>query len=206
MLAYRTVPGSAPLLPLPYDNLHPLQKSEICERASPHGAITERHKITFQNIFIHRSWLVEWTSYPHPKCWIPHNFQASPENSSVISWLHLKKKKKKKKTLLPFLNFALFSQNSHRLARICSEQCLEICITSTSFVGLPLYNVLLIVFLNCMSLWIKASAKWINVNVTGKEMQQMTLLVPHHADSESSSTRPGEHRETIVWTADVLNH
>ncbi len=46
-----------------------------------------------------------------------------------------------------------------------SEQCLEICITSTSCVCLPLYKVLLIVFLNCKSLWIKASAKWINANV-----------------------------------------
>ncbi len=45
-----------------------------------------------------------------------------------------------------------------------SEQCLEICITSTSCACLPLYNVLLIVFLNCKSLWIKASAKWINAN------------------------------------------
>ncbi len=83
--------------------------------------------------------------------------------SSVITWLNLKKKKKK--MLLPFLNFTLFSLNSHRLARICSEQCLEICITSTSFVCLPLYNVLLIVFLNCKSLWIKVSAKWIHLNV-----------------------------------------
>ncbi len=37
--------------------------------------------------------------------------------------------------------------------------------TSTSCYCLPLYNVSLIVFLNCKSLWIKASAKWINVNV-----------------------------------------
>ncbi len=32
---------SALLRPLPYDNLHPLKKSEICERATPCGAITE---------------------------------------------------------------------------------------------------------------------------------------------------------------------
>ncbi len=81
---------------------------------------------------------------------------------SSITWLHLKKKHKK---TLPFLNFALFSLNSHHLARIGSEQCLEICITSTSYVCLPLYNVLLIVFFNCKSLWRKASAKLINVNV-----------------------------------------
>ncbi len=40
-----------------------------------------------------------------------------------------------------------------------------LCITSTSYVCLPLYNVLLIVFVNCTSLWIKASAKLINVHV-----------------------------------------
>ncbi len=73
------------ILPLPYDNLHPLKKSEICGRASPHGAITERHKITLQNVFIHRSWLVEWTSHPNPECWVPDNFQATPENSSLPS-------------------------------------------------------------------------------------------------------------------------
>ncbi len=52
---------------------------------------------------------------------------------------------KKKKPSLSFLNFALFPLTSHCLARICSEQCLEICITSTSYVSLPLYNVSLIV-------------------------------------------------------------
>ncbi len=32
-----------------------------------------RLKITFQNILVHRSWLVEWSSHPHPGCWIPVN-------------------------------------------------------------------------------------------------------------------------------------
>ncbi len=62
--------------------------------------------------------------------------------SSVITWLHLKTI-----FLNTFaLNLALFSLNSHRLARICSEQCLEICTTSTSCVCLPL------LFFNCKSL------------------------------------------------------
>ncbi len=78
--------------------------------------------------------------------------------SSVITWLHLKKKINKIPSL-SFLNFALFPLTSHRLDRICSEQCLEICITSTSCVCLPLYNVSLIVFLNYKLLWIKESAK-----------------------------------------------
>ncbi len=73
--------------------------------------------------------------------------------SSIITWLHLKKKTKK--TSLSFLNFALFPHNSHSLARICSEQFLELSITSTSCVCLSLYNVSLIVFLNCKLRWIK---------------------------------------------------
>ncbi len=48
----------------------------------PHGTITERLKITLQNILVHRSWLVEWPSHPHPECWIPVNLQATTENVS----------------------------------------------------------------------------------------------------------------------------
>ncbi len=69
--------------------------------------------------------------------------------------LHVKTPILKKKTSLTFLNFALFPLNSHCLARICSAQCLEICITSPSCDCLPLYYVSLTVFLNCKSLWIK---------------------------------------------------
>ncbi len=83
---------------------------------------------------------------------------------SVVTWLH-RNFFKNKIPSLSFLNFALFPLTSPCLASIFSKQCLEICITSTSCVCLPLYNVSLIVFLNCKSLWIKASAKWINVNV-----------------------------------------
>ncbi len=41
------------------------------------------------------SWPVEWSSHPHPECWIPVNFQATTENSSLSNstWLHHKKKK-----------------------------------------------------------------------------------------------------------------
>ncbi len=151
------------ILPLTYDNLHFLQNFEICEWATPHGAITERHKITFQNIFIHRSW-----PFP-PQSGRLNPWQFSSDTwkliFSIITWLHLKK------TVLSFLNPALFpwicslSLSSHCLAGISSEQCLELCITSTSCVYLLLYNVSLIVFLNCNSLWIKSSANWINVNV-----------------------------------------
>ncbi len=55
-----------------------------------------------RTFFIHRSWLVEWTFHPHPECWIPDNFQDTPENSSLPSSLE------KKQPSLSFLNFALF--------------------------------------------------------------------------------------------------
>ncbi len=49
----------------------------------------------------------------------------------------------------------------------CSTtSCVKCFITSTSCDSLPLYNVSLIRFLNCKSLWIKASAKWIHINVS----------------------------------------
>ncbi len=91
------------------------------------------------------------------------NLHLGTQHSSLETFINLFTKKQKPS--LPSLNFALFSLDSHRLARICSEQCLYICITSTSCVCLPLYNVSLIVFLNCKSLWIKASAKWMHANV-----------------------------------------
>ncbi len=43
----------------------------------------------------------------------------------------------------------LFPLTSQYLASICSEQCLELCFTSTPCVCLPRYNISLIVFLNC---------------------------------------------------------
>ncbi len=82
------------------------------------------------------------------------NLTSAPSSSSY------KKKKKKKKTLNPLLSFLNLS-----LSSFCSEQCLKCCITSTPCDCLPPYNVSLIVFLNCKSLWIKVSAKLINVNV-----------------------------------------
>ncbi len=153
------------LLPLTDDNLHPLQKPEICEWAMPRGAITERHKITFQNICIHRFWLVEWTFHAYPECWVPDNFQVTPENSSLPSSLNFSFFFFIKLLTTTKKHLCSLSLTSPCLASFSSEQCLKCCITSTSFYCLPLYNVSLIVFINCKSLWIKASAKWINVNV-----------------------------------------
>ncbi len=92
--------------------------------------------------------------------------QSSSNNWRLISfgttWLpklvHKKKKKKKKKTFP--LSF------SPSLASLyLFEQWLRLGVTSTSSVWLPLQDESLYVLPNCKSLWIKASAKWLNVNV-----------------------------------------
>ncbi len=101
---------------------------------------------------------------PHPECWIPVNLQATTENSSLLALLdfilNLFLKKKKKKFPLSF---------SPSLASLyLFEQWLRLGVTSTSSVWLPLQDESLYVFPNCKSLWIKASAKWLNVNVNVK--------------------------------------
>ncbi len=74
MLAYRIATGSAP------SYFNSLMTIYIPSRSLRSGAIRERLKITLQNVFIHRSWQVEWTSHLHPECCVPDNFQATPEN------------------------------------------------------------------------------------------------------------------------------
>ncbi len=64
--------------------------------ASEQRPITERLKITLQNILVHHSWLVEWSSHPHPECWIPVNLQATTENSSLSTLLDFIIKNKNK--------------------------------------------------------------------------------------------------------------
>ncbi len=49
---------------------------------------------TFVCLLFHRSWPVEWSSHPHPECWIPVNFQATTENSSLSTLLDYIKKYK----------------------------------------------------------------------------------------------------------------
>ncbi len=130
MLAYRTTTGSAPAY------IHSLLRIYIPSRSlrsASERPITERHKITFQNIFVHCSWLVECSSHPNPECWFPDNFQAV-ENSSLSTLFDLiiNKKNKLKKRCLSLYLFPPF------LACTCLEQCLILVITSTSCVCLPL--------------------------------------------------------------------
>ncbi len=160
MLAYRTATGSAPAY------FHSLIQSTSPPEVCPAGerrlvVLSQRGTKSLSRTF---SFTVPgwWNEIPPPSGMLnPWQFSSDTWTppSTVITWLCLKKKKPS----LSFLNCALFPLPSHCLSRMCSEQCLDICITSTSCVCVPLYNVLLIVFLNCKSLWIKASAKLINV-------------------------------------------
>ncbi len=91
--------------------------------------------------------------------------QSSSNNWKLISfgttWLHPKLVLKKKKSFP--LSF------SPSLASLyLFEQWLRLGVTSTSSVWLPLQDESLYVFPNCKSLWIKASAKWLNVNVSSQ--------------------------------------
>jgi len=93
LLAYRSTTGSAP------SYIHSLLWVCIPSRIPwLANAITERHKINFQNIFVPSSLLVERSPRLHLERRIPDNIQKTAENSS-LSWAHnlisLKKKKKK---------------------------------------------------------------------------------------------------------------
>ncbi len=148
---------------------HPPTSTHLWQSTSPQEVWDLRASVALwyqhreaQNHFparFHSPFLTGGMKFP-PLCGMLSTWQFSSDTwkliSSVITWLH--KKKTKKKTLSLSLTYPC-------LASICSEQCLERCMTSTSYVRLPFYNVSRIVLLNSKSLWIKASAKWINVNV-----------------------------------------
>ncbi len=86
------------------------------------------------------------------------------ENNLIKCCLHSLTSKKKKTFPLSF---------SPSLASLyLFEQWLRLGVTSTSSVWLPLQDESLYVFPNCKSLWIKASAKWLNVNVNERNMHR----------------------------------
>ncbi len=98
--------------------------------------------------------------------------QSSSNNWKLTSfnstWLHQKKQKKLKNNYsFPFSISSSFSLSfSPSLASLyLFEQCLRLGVRGTSSVCLPLQDQWLYVFPNCKSLWINASAKWLNVNV-----------------------------------------
>ncbi len=106
---------------------------------------SQRLKITLQNILVHRSWPVEWSSHCYPECWIPVNLQATTENSCLSTLLDfIIKNKQKIKNIysFPYSISSSFSFSfSPSLARLyLFEQCLRLGVTSASSVCLPLQD------------------------------------------------------------------
>ncbi len=145
MFAYRTTTGSAP------SYFHSLLQiyipSKSLRSASEQRLVVPSQRVT-KSLSRRFSFTVPvwWNELP-TLIWNAESLTIFKQHLKTHLFHHHLNSSTKKKPALPFLNFALFSLNS----------C--ICITSTSCVFLPLYNVLLIVFLNCKSLWIKVSAK-----------------------------------------------
>ncbi len=152
MLAYRTATGSAPTY------FHSLMTIYIPSRSL--RSVGEQSLVVPSQIGTKSLYRTFSPSTPSGML-DPWQFSSDTWKliSSIFTWLLL---------LLHNKHICSLSLTSPCLASFCSEQwnALKCCMTSTSCDFLPLYNVLLIVFLNCKSLWIKVSAKWIHVNCT----------------------------------------
>ncbi len=135
MLAYRTTTGSAPTY------FHSLLRIYIPSRslrsASERRLVvpSQSLKITLQNILVHRSWPVEWSSHPHPECWIPVNLHATTENSSLSTLLDFIVKKN-----FTFSKSSSFSFSPSLASMYLFEQCLRHNVMGTSSVCLPLQD------------------------------------------------------------------
>ncbi len=172
MLAYRTTTGSAPsyfhsLLRI-YNPSRSLRSASERRLVVPSQRGSKSLSRTFS--FTIPGW---WNNLPTPirNAGSLSIFKQQQEDSSLSALLDflnlfIKKTKKKKKT------FALsFSPSLASLYLF--EQWLRLGVTSTSSVWLPLQDESLYVLPNCKSLWIKASAKWLNVNVNVNYSQRI---------------------------------
>ncbi len=114
----------------------------------------ETHVLIFISCFIYFLFLL-LSSFSPPLSCVSNTFQLSHNNTltsnadsneilltciisaplllypSLFPWASVIVSLLSTNTSLTFLNFALFRLTSHYLPRMCSEQCLEMCITST---------------------------------------------------------------------------
>ncbi len=130
MLAYRTTTGSVPTYFHSFITIYISSRSlrsESERRLVRHHREAQNHSPErFHSLF-----LAGGMNFPPPSGML-NSWQFSSDTwkliSSIITWLNLKNNPS-----LSFLNFVLFPLTSHCLSRICSEQCVEICIISTSY-------------------------------------------------------------------------
>ncbi len=86
-----------------WDHPHDHNQSHNHNLSCNHFPEHSRFKITLQNILVHHSWQVEWSSHPYPERWIPVNLQATAENSSLSTLLDFILNFPPKKNLYLFL-------------------------------------------------------------------------------------------------------
>ncbi len=160
MLAYRTTTGSAP------SYFHSLLRIYIPSR-SLRSASERRLVVPSQR---GSKSLSRTFSFTIPGWW--NNPPTPVRNAGSLS---IFKQQLKTHLFRHYLTFPLsFSPSLASLYLV--EQWMRLGVTSTSSVWLPLQDESLYVFPNCKSLWIKASAKWLNVNVN---------VVPSHIGLEN---------------------
>ncbi len=108
MLAYRTTTGSAPTYIQPLLQIY-IPSRSLRSASERHLVVpSQRGKKSLKNILVHHFWLVEWSSHPHPECWIPVNFQATTENSSLSTLLDFILKKTPMISLFQNLHLSLY--------------------------------------------------------------------------------------------------
>ncbi len=95
---------------------------------------------------------MEWSSNPYPECWIPVNLQATTENSSLSTLLGFIQKKKKNLLSLYLSLLPVLPRTYLDIYLVLQALPLSVCLFKID------------VFPNCKSIWIKVSAKWLNVN------------------------------------------
>ncbi len=169
MIAYRTTTGSAPsyfhsliTIYIPSRSLRSASERRLVVPSQRGSKSLSR---TFS--FTIPDW---WNDLPPPPNWNAGSLSilATTENSSLSTLLDFILNLKK--------TFSLsFSPSLASLYLF--EQCLRLGVTSTSSVCLPLQDESLYVFPNCKSLWIKVSAKWLNVIKRGPNVETKKKMV-----------------------------
>ncbi len=137
-----------------------LWESEHCHWTIIFRMVSSGKKFTIKILcFFHLGMIKQFIRYYNIELCIPVNLQATTENPSLSTLLDFILNIKKKKCIFFIPSLA---------SLYLFEQWLRLGVTSTSSVWLPRQDESLYVFPNCKLLWIKASAKWLNVNVNSQ--------------------------------------
>ncbi len=160
------VPSSSPsrvqLMKMLQARGHSLLFSQVYWQNNVHQYITKRSNTNYLMAKIYKLYILYIKIY--------NNWKLISFNST---WLL----KKIKKLSFTFSKSSSFSPSLVSLYLF--EQCLRRGVRGTSSVCLPLQDESLYVLTNCKSLWIKASAKWLNVNINNIILHKNIIRQKH---------------------------